>query len=100
MVTMWACLGPELFGIPFVLLILIIIWAIASVADEREKRLKPWHNLSTDMSPESVRALLGPPDQVSRSGNQEVWTYGIGPTRGSVAFEQGKVVGYRKPPGA
>jgi hypothetical protein len=93
-------LGQEILGIPILLLIIVGVGVVLSALEERKKRLKPWHKISTDLSPEEVRAILGAPDQVSRTAQQEVWTYGVGPAAGCVTFEKGKVVGYKKPPGA
>lgn len=65
----------------------------ATATGEGWKHQKSWRTLSTGMSPNEVRNLLGDPQQV-RGGNVTFWTY---PNKGDVTFMGDTLHQWREP---
>lgn len=66
---------------------------IATATAEGWKHQKSWRTLTTGMSPNEVRNLLGEPQQV-RGGNVTFWTY---PNKGEVTFLGDSLYQWREP---
>jgi outer membrane protein assembly factor BamE (lipoprotein component of BamABCDE complex) len=92
--------GAELFGIPVIPLILIVIWAIASAQEQRDKARKAaeelWRGISCGMSKTQVVGKLGRPHGIV-PGIPEAWFYEFKDLRGAVMFEKDVVVGFQTP---
>ena len=66
---------------------------VATATGEGWKYQKSWRTLTTGMSPNEVRNLLGDPQQV-RGGNVTFWTY---PNKGDVTFMGDILYQWREP---
>ena len=65
----------------------------ATATGDGWKYQKSWRTLTTGMSPNEVRHLLGEPQQV-RGGNATFWTY---PNKGEVTFLGDSLYQWREP---
>ena len=92
--------GPELFGMPVVLIIVLIIWIISSAQEEKEKARKSaeelWKGISPSMSKKQVVDKLGRPQEIV-PGVPETWFYEFKDLRGYVMFENDVVLGLQIP---
>jgi hypothetical protein len=57
----------------------------------------PWLLLRAGMTEAEVTRILGRPTQVETSGTTADWHYRLGAREATVAFAEGKLVGFRKP---
>ena len=92
--------GTELFGMPVIPLVLIVIWAVASARDQKDKVRKAaeelWKDISCGMSKTQVASKLGRPHGIV-PGVPETWYYKFKDLRGSVMFDEDVVVGFQAP---
>ena len=92
--------GPEVFGIPVVLIIFLVIWAIASAQEQREKARKAaeefWKGISPGMPKKQVVDKLGRPQEIV-PGVPKTWVYEFKGLKGSVMFENDVLVGFQTP---
>jgi len=91
----------EIFGIPVVLIILLVIWALSDFAEKQQKEkkeiAKKWDIVTTGMSKDEVLRRLGKPHRVWQAGSAEIWCYGPTDSDGQIRFLNEKVIGYQKP---
>ena len=66
---------------------------VATATSEGWKFQKSWRTLTTGMSPNEVRGLLGEPQQV-KGGYLAIWTY---PNKGEVTFMGDALHAWREP---
>ena len=91
----------EIFGIPIFFIILMIIWACAQNAqnkqEEKEETAKKWDTITIGMTKNAVIRRLGKPHRVWQAGEAEILDYGPSDSDGQIRFLSGKVIAYQKP---
>jgi hypothetical protein len=92
--------GQELFGIPVVPLIILIIWAIASAQEQRDKARKAaeelWKGIIPGMSKKQVVDKLGRPQEII-PGIHQKWVYEFEGLRGYMMFENDILMNFQAP---
>lgn len=90
----------EILGIPVVLIIAFVIWAISSSQEQREKTRKAaeefWKGIRPGMSKKKVVDKLGRPQEIV-PGDPETWVYEFKELKGYVMFENDVLVGFKTP---
>ena len=92
--------GGELFGIPVVLIVIFVIYAIAQSQEDKQKKAtamrEVWQTVRPGLTKDRVRETVGAPQQVIPV-DPEVWVYQVEDLKGFVLFEEDLVVGYKTP---
>jgi hypothetical protein len=92
--------GQEVFGIPIVPIILLVIWAIASAQEKRDKARKAaeelWEGISLGMSKKQVVDKLGSPQEIV-PGIPQKWVYEFEGLRGYLMFENDVLMRFQAP---
>ena len=91
----------ETFGIPVVVIVMALMWACSSYADqqrrENEQIAERWDAITIGMGVKDVFQILGRPNWVVKMGAEEAWGYGPDKSDGEILFVEGRVVGYQRP---